>query len=165
MQDWISHILIALIIVELFNLKLKSLVLLGSILPDFFFKISTLGLFFNIPTIDIYWILLPIHQPLGALFLTFIVMILFRFDYISTILLITIGWVTHFASDILFKTFLINTQAMLLFPFSWRSFNLNLLWGEKYYIILIITLIVYILVRLLKNYSNFSGLKLPFIKV
>src|SRR3989344_5938182 len=131
MPDWISHILIALIIVELFNLKLKSLVLLGSILPDFFFKISTLGLFF----------------------------------YIPTILLITIGWVTHFASDILFKTFLINTQAMLLFPFSWRSFNLNLLWGEKYYIILIITLIVYILVRLLKNYSNFSGLKLPFIKV
>jgi len=55
MPDWISHILIALIIVELFNLKLKSLVLLGSILPDFFFKISTLGLFFNIPTTDIYW--------------------------------------------------------------------------------------------------------------
>ena len=150
MPDWISHILIALIIVELFNIKYKGLVALGSVLPDFFFKIATLGTFIKIPSTEIYWILLPIHIPLGTLFLTLIIASFFRFDYFKTVLFITVGWITHFASDSLFRSLLINPQAMLLFPFSWNMFSFSLLWSDEYYIILIIAMILYLTVKLSK---------------
>jgi hypothetical protein len=150
MPDWISHILIALIIVELFNIKPRSLVVLGSILPDFFFKSSILGAFFTIPISEIYWGLLPLHLPIGTFLFTLVIASLFRFNYPLTILLITIGWTTHYASDALFKNFIINPQAMLLFPFSWRPFGFNILWSNEYYIILIITILVYTTIKLFK---------------
>ncbi len=150
MPDWISHILIALIIAELFNLKPKSLVVVGAILPDFFFKITTLGIFISIPVTEIYWSLLPFHIPLGSLFFTLIITPLFRFNYFTTLLLIAVGFITHYASDAFFKSFLINPQAMLFWPFSWKQFSLNLLWSNQYYIILIITLVIYILIKIFK---------------
>jgi len=74
----------------------------------------------------------------------------FRFDYFKTVLFITVGWITHFASDSLFRSLLINPQAMLLFPFSWNMFSFSLLWSDEYYIILIIAMILYLTVKLSK---------------
>ena len=150
MPDWVSHILIALIIVELFNIKPKSLVLFGALLPDFFFKTTTIGNFIDIPVGEFYWILLPIHIPLGSFLFTLIIAQLFRFNYVKTIILISIGWITHYASDALFRLFLVNPQAMLFFPFSWKMFSFELLWMEQFYMVLIITLIVYIIIKLVK---------------
>lgn len=154
MPDWISHILIGLIIAELFKIKPRSLVVLGSILPDFFFKISTLGTFMKIPATEIYWGLLPIHIPLGTFFFTLIVSSLFRYDYFKSILLITIGWITHYFSDAFFRSFIINPQAMLLFPFSWEQFSFGLLWSNEYYIILGIIILLYLIVKTLKINST-----------
>ena len=150
MPDWISHILIALIVVQLFNLKPKSLVVLGAVLPDFFFKLSILGAFISIPVSEIYWGLLPMHIPLGTFLFTLIIAPLFKFDYLKTILLITMGVVTHYASDALFKNFIINPQAMLLFPLSWKPFGFNLLWSNEYYLVLMIVILIYLVIKLFK---------------
>tara|TARA_Y100000310_G_scaffold343159_1_gene449523 strand:- start:39160 stop:39624 length:465 start_codon:yes stop_codon:yes gene_type:complete len=151
MPDWVSHILIGLIIAEIFNLKPKSLVVLGALLPDFLFKIAALGVFINIPVTELYWTLLPIHLPLGTLFVTLIISTFFRFNYTKTIILISIGTVTHYSSDALFKSFLINPQTMLFFPLSWRMFSFDLLWANQFFIVLIISILVYGIVKIIKK--------------
>lgn len=150
MPDWLSHLFIGLIICSLFNLKPKSLVLLGSLLPDFLFKITTIGFFIKIPTSFIYWFFAPMHTPIGSFLMALAITPLFRFKYKKTLLFISIGLVTHFAADSLVKFFLKCSQLILLFPFSWKSFSLPLIWADQYYMILFASIFIYGLIILIK---------------
>jgi len=137
MPDWISHMLIGLILAKMFNLKRKSLVVLGALLPDFIIKISTLGFFVDMP-LSLYWFLVPGHLPIGLILITIFITPFFLTRFKATFTLITIGWMSHVLADLSTRFFMNNPQGMLLFPLSWRMFSYQLIWPEEYYIAIII---------------------------
>ena len=112
MPDWISHILLALIICEIFNIRKKSLVILGSLLPDVLFKIQLIGNIIDIPQYEIYWLLAPLHTPIGCLLATFLIIFLFKYPKKKTFLLVTFGWISHLLIDMVTK-FLFLGQTIL----------------------------------------------------
>ena len=113
MPDLITHVLIGLIICELFNIRRKSLVILGSVLPDLVLKLSLLGFFIDIPMKEIKWLLIPFHTPIGLILVATIIILFFRGDYILNFLFISLGWALHLAADLTNKEVFINQ--MLLF--------------------------------------------------
>ncbi len=144
MPDLVSHVLIALILCELFNLKPKSLVILGAILPDI-----TQKLYLILPVSDaLFWFLIPFHTPIGEILLSFIVIQFFSIDRKKSFLLLLLGWSSHFLSDMLSRHFLLGQ--LLLFPFSWKSFEFGILWFDKYYYILVVLIIIYVGIKTLK---------------
>ena len=149
MPDLVSHVLIALIICELFSIKPKSLVILGAILPDITQKFYLVHLF--IPTSDSpYWLLLPFHTPIGQILLSFIIIQLFRFDRKKAFIYLTIGWSSHIFADMFSRHFLLGQ--LLLFPLSWKSFEFGLMWFEQYYIILAVLIVIYLSTKMLKSH-------------
>lgn len=153
MPDWISHILIGLIICELFNIKKKSLVLLGALLPDLLIKIKALSLLGLVSEGKILWALLPFHAPAGCLLLTVLILPLFKFDKVKAFSLISIGWASHILADIT-NWHIMYTSMYVLMPFSWANIELKWLWPDQYYIILAITTVSYVLVKVIKGYSR-----------
>ena len=91
MPDLITHVLIGLIICELFNIRRKSLVILGSVLPDLVLKISLLSFFIDFPMKEIKWLLIPFHTPVGLILLTIIIILFFRGEYFLNFLPISLG--------------------------------------------------------------------------
>ena len=82
MPDLITHIIVGLILAKLLRVKKKSLVLLGAILPDMIYKLSLLGLFFDIPENVFIFGLLPLHSPIGLIITT--ILISFTVGLVST---------------------------------------------------------------------------------
>lgn len=158
MPDWLTHILIALIICELFKIKRKSLVLLGALLPDIIFKGVILGNLFSIPLTNLYWFLMPFHLPTGAFLFTVFLTPFFRYNQKKVFILITIGWISHLLADLTAKYLYLftNEQALLLFPFSWKSFSFNLVWPEKYYLVLILSVIIYFTIIVFRKFNKFG---------
>ncbi|MBS3122416.1 metal-dependent hydrolase [Candidatus Woesearchaeota archaeon] len=150
MPDLITHVLIGLIICELFNIRRKSLVILGSVLPDLVLKISLLSFFIDFPMKEIKWLLIPFHTPVGLILLTIIIILFFRGEYILNFLLISLGWALHLAADLTNKEVFIN-QMLLLYPISWKSYELNIFWSNQYWYLMIISLAIYLLIIFIKR--------------
>jgi hypothetical protein len=151
MPDWISHVLVGLIICELFNIKRKSLVLIGVLLPDLLLKFKMLSLFNLVSEGNVFWALVPFHSPAGLLLLTVLIIPIFRFDKIKAFSLISIGWVSHILVDITHRH-IMYTSMYVLIPFSWANIELKWLWPDKYYVILAITIVAYVLVKVIKAF-------------
>lgn len=147
MPDWLSHILIGLVICEISRIRKKSLVLLGALLPDLINKISFLGLFFpiNFPiySVEVF------HTPIVCFLLAIIMAPLFKFNQKKVLLFVSIGLFSHFFFDIFTKHFL--GGIILLFPFSWQRFRIDLFWFEQYYFILIPVLALYTFILIFKK--------------
>lgn len=133
MPDWISHILIALIICHLFNIKKRSLVVVGALLPDLIGKIKMLNYLFPgspdwiIPLSNVW------HTPLPSIISALLVALLFSYPYLETAILIILGDISHFLSDGTTKSFLFDGY-------------LPILWADQYYLaILTLGLIYFIL--------------------
>lgn len=150
MPDWISHILIALIICEIFKIKKKSLVVLGSLLPDMLGKLSLLNLFTKVPEGFFFWITVPFHTPIGLLLMTLIICPIFKYNQKKVFSLITTGWVLHLLADLTNKH-LVYSPMFLLFPFSWKTYELGILWPEEYLLVLVPLFIIYVGIRLFIN--------------
>ncbi len=127
MPDWISHVLIALIIAELFNIKKKSLLVLGSLLPDFITKVYLLNYFVHLPLVfDTVPFLLHFYLPavMVGMLTAFILIPL------GTILHLTVDFTTrHFFNDEWYKIF----------------------WEDEYWKVLVLVVIVYLLIVMLKQ--------------
>jgi len=156
MPDLMSHLLIGLILAEVFNIKKKSLVVLGALAPDILSKIPVL--YFYLGTSPPFSFI-SFHTPIMWLLLSILIAPLFKYDKLKTILFINIGTMSHFLSDLTIKHFaIIGTR--LFFPFSSKNYTLNLIWPEQSVYILIASLVVYFVIRyvkrniLFKNSSN-----------
>lgn len=148
MPDLISHVLIALLLCELLNLKPKSLIILGAVLPDLLMKWELLHLFF--PFGDrLFWFFVSFHTPFSLLFSTFIVIQFFNYDKKKSYLLVTIGWISHLAADLIFNRHF-HTGSLLLLPFSWQTYEVGLAWPEEYYLVLVPLIIIYVGVKIIK---------------
>lgn len=159
MPDLITHVLIGLIVCELFNIKRKSLIILGSVLPDLVLKLSLLGFFIDIPMKEIKWLLIPFHTPSGLILVTIILILFFRVnhrnyvEYAKNFLFISLGWMLHLAADLTNKEVFIN-QMLLFYPFSWKSYELNIFWSNQYWYLLIISLIIYVAILFIKKMNK-----------
>lgn len=148
MPDWMSHLIIGLILAEAFNIRKKSLVVLGALAPDILSKMQLIYFYLGIsPPISF----ISFHTPLMWFLLSILIAPLFKYDRLKTILLINIGALSHFLSDLTIKHFaVIGTR--LFFPFSNSNYTLNLIWPEQSVYILIASLVIYLIVRVVKKY-------------
>lgn len=131
MPDWISHILFGLIICHLFNIKRKSLVVLGAILPDLIGKIKMLNYLFPgspdwiIPLSNVW------HTPLPSIISALIIALFFNYPYLESAILLILGDISHFLSDGTAKSFLFDGY-------------LPILWADQYYIAILVLALTYI---------------------
>ena len=121
MPDWISHILIVLIIAQVFNVKQKSLLVLGALLPDILGKLKLLNYFFESTPPIIKMLSAYGHSVIVSLLVAGLIALFFLYPYFKTFSLIGIGVITHFLSDGLFKSFTYNGYLPILYD--WRSFQ------------------------------------------
>lgn len=163
MPDWITHILIGLIIAEIFNIKKKSLIVVGSILPDILVKLELLSVLFPVDKYAITWLFNPLHTPLGIVLFSLLLVPLFNFDRYKTYFLLFIGWASHLLSDLINKHVLLG-QNLLLFPFSWKNFEIGLIWPDEYYILLVPLAILYSAIVIHKYYKNRGNRRFPSLK-
>lgn len=148
MPDWMSHLIIGLILAEVFNIRKKSLVVLGTLAPDILSKIQLIYFYFGIsPPISF----ISFHTPLMWFLLSILIAPLFKYDRLKTILLINIGALSHFLSDLTIKHFG-GSGTRLFFPFSNSNYTLNLIWPEQSVYILIASLVIYLIVKVVKKY-------------
>ena len=153
MPDWVSHILLGLIIAEILNVDKKSLVVLGSILPDIVLKAYTLSILAPMPLTFLFWFFYPLHTIAGIILFSLLVSLLFKYNQKKTFLLIFIGALSHIFIDMATKPMEYNIQGMLFFPFSWKAYSFGLFYSEQYWVVALILLVVYITTRrLLKKY-------------
>jgi len=149
MPDWITHVIVGLILCEIFDLKPRSLVLLGSVLPDIILKIDLLRLLIH-HDFEMYWYLIPGHSPIGVLLFALFIAMFFRMNQYKFIYLVSIGFMSHFLLDLMNKHYLVGQQ-LLLFPFSWKYLELGIMWYEYFWIGILVSGILYIMVKITKN--------------
>lgn len=159
MPDWISHILLGLIIAEILNARKKSLVVLGSVLPDIILKFYTISVIIPVDVNSFFWLFYPLHTIIGVIIFSFIITIFFKYDTKKTFLLLAIGAVSHILLDVTTKSMVYNIQSLLLFPFSWKAYNFGLIYTEQYWIAMIVLFFSYIIIRhLLRKYRSLRNI-------
>lgn len=158
MPDWITHILIGLIIAEIFNIKRKSLVVIGSILPDVLVKLELLSVFFAVDKYAITWLFNPLHTPIGMALFSLLLVPLFNLGRYKIYFLLFIGWASHLLSDLINKHVLLG-QNLLLFPFSWKNLEIGLIWPDEYYKLLIPLIVIYSVILIHKSYKKIRDIR------
>lgn len=150
MPEWFTHVALGLLLAEVFNVKKKSIVILGAILPDILVKLTLVRLFIPIPNVD-YSILGSLHVPFVFFLFTLVAAPLFRYDYLRIVLGLNLGALSHFISDALLRH-VAGGGVRLLYPLSLKYYNLGLIWPEQTYLIGIALALAYGLLRLGKRY-------------
>lgn len=149
MPDLMSHLIIALILSEIFNIKKKSIVALGALLPDVLSKGHLAYLHLNIAPAFSF---MPFHTPAILFLLSIIICSFFRYGKLKIILWTNLGSISHFLSDLTMKHFTI-VGTRLFFPFSMSNYTLNLIWPEKSIYVLLFLSVAYVLIRFIKKSS------------
>ncbi|MCK5282770.1 MAG: hypothetical protein KAK00_05155 [Nanoarchaeota archaeon] len=150
MPDLITHIIVGLILAKLLRVKKKSLVLLGAILPDMIYKLSLLGLFFDIPENVFIFGLLPLHSPIGLIITTILISFIFKYPKHKTISSISLGWISHLLLDLTNKHYLIK-QTYMFMPLSYKALELGWFWQDQYYFMLLASLAILIIIYIFEN--------------
>lgn len=149
MPDLLSHLIIGLILAEVFNIKKKSLVVLGALLPDLFAKFDLIFFYTGIEKIFTF---ASFHTPIMFFLLSILIAVLFRYSRLKTILFLNIGSMSHFLSDLTIKHFS-GAGIRIFFPFSMKNYSLSLIWPEQSIYVLVISLFIYGAIRIYKKKS------------
>jgi len=123
-----SHLIIGLILAEVFNIKKKSLVVLGTLLPDILSKMHLLYFYLSIPPLVSF---VSFHTPFMIFIISIIIAPFFMHDKYKTILFINLGAASHFLTDLTMKHFTTIVGTRLFYPLTTKNFTLNLLWPEN----------------------------------
>lgn len=143
MPDLLTHILFILIVCELANLKKKSLLLIGAILPDIITKIFLFGFIVNLPK-EVVDALILFHSILPMLLLSVLIGLFFK-DLFYAAYMISAGALSHLLLDILNAHIYAGTK--LLFPFSWDVYRINAMWPDQYWMLLIGLFVAYAVIK------------------
>ena len=147
MPDLMSHLLIAVILAEVFNIKKKSLVILGALLPDLLSKWFLIYVHFGIAPLISF---VTFHTPIMVFLISLLIAPVFRYNQIKVIGLINLGTLSEILSDLTMKHFTV-VGSRIFFPFSNANYTFNLIWPEQSIYILIALLLVYVLIRFIKK--------------
>jgi hypothetical protein len=149
MPDLMGHLVIGLILAELLDIKKKSLVVLGALMPDLVAKIYLLYFYFGIPATISF---VSFHSPIMMFLLSILIAPLFKYDKLKTFIFFNIGSASHFLSDLTMRHFTVS-GTRLFFPFSFNNYTINLIWPEDSIYILIVSLFIYIIIKISKNFK------------
>ena len=153
MPDWTTHILFALILCEAFRLKPKSLVCLGAIVPDILLKsltpLSSLGLDSSV----LYKAFTPFHTPIGSVLVAIGISTFIEIPIIRSTVLMIIGIASHFFLDI-FQAHGVFGETMVLFPLSWKNYEIGWLSINHFYYFLAPMLVLYVTIIYAKRFRK-----------
>lgn len=143
MPDWLAHILVAYILCCILGIKFKvfskentAIVMVGALIPD----IVKAGLIFDSLGMDVWDFIAPLHTPIGSMLSAALFSLLFEFEERKRIFyLLILGASTHYALDFLLMH--VSGGMLLLFPFSWRAWQLGVIQCDNYYVALIALLL------------------------
>jgi hypothetical protein len=131
MPNWLVHLAVAWIIVEIFNLKkYRGVFLLGSVLPDA--KTFAMALTPLAGITKAYALAIPVHTPIGTSLLAAFTAALFNEKFKKIFILLLLGSATHFALDITMYPYYGAGHYLLLYPFSWTQFGIPLYYLTEY---------------------------------
>ncbi len=147
MPDWITHILVAWTLCTILGFKYKqfnpantAVCMAGALIPDTFKIVIPLG-FMGIHAENF---LMPLHMPVGSIIVASIFTLFFKERKIVLSFLL-LGVLTHYALDLLLTN--LNSGIYLLFPFSWNSWQLDIIPDDDFHIT-IVAIILAVLVYL-----------------
>ncbi len=153
MPDWLTHLIIGLVLIELIPLKKKgwkSLILLGTLLPDILTKLLLVEKWIPLP--ESLSVLTAFHIPLILALFIFLIAPLFKSNYRIVILALGLGTASHLLSDLMLHHLDPASGIMLFYPFSFVRFSFGWFWPEQSYLILIPLLMVYLGTILVKKF-------------
>lgn len=150
MPEWGTHVIVGLLLAEIFKVKKKSVVLVGAILPDIFVKLTLMRLFIPIPNLD-YSMLGAFHVPFVFFLSSLLLAPLFHERYASIVLWLNLGAASHFLTDALLRH-LAEGGVRLLYPLSLDYYTLSLFWPEQSYWLGILAAPLYGILIALKKY-------------
>jgi len=124
MPDLVTHLSIAYLLKRWTTvLEYSAVFYLGTILPD----ILTRSFYILFP--NTYWVVLPLHAPIPLFFVCCLITYLFDEKLRKGVLMsLASGVFLHLVLDFFQKH--IEPEFLLLFPFSWKAFELGLFWAE-----------------------------------
>jgi len=145
MPDWFTHTLIGWVTGK-FTKKDIGLVVIGALIPD----LVKINIAFVLFRLDHHYFFDPIHTPIGAFLIGGIISLFFK-DYKKAFIAFSIGIATHF----IFDFFLVHVAGgiKLLYPLSWKGWQIYLIRSDDYYMT-IIALLFAIIVFLLYYFYN-----------
>ena len=149
MPEWVSYVFIGLIIAEIFKLEKKGLVILGLLLPDFIAKIYVISLFYPLIPGDIIFLAGLYHSPVMGLIIPALILPLFNYNWKKTYFYLMLPFMLHLFLDSFTKGY--SDDGILLYPFSHKFFSFGIFWPEQYWIIMVGSIIVYVLIKLYKS--------------
>src|SRR3989338_7857295 len=125
MPDLLSFLIIGLILAELFNVKKKSLVVLGTLMPDLLSKAHLASFYLGLP-FDISFT--SFHTHFMAFLISMLIAPLFRYDNLKTMIFFNIGSMSHFISDLTIRHFS-SVGVRLHLPITLEHNHYSLDWG------------------------------------
>ena len=141
MPDWIVHISIALLLAVILKIKNWKLMITGAVLPDIPRILLIISNYLNFNELNSFLILEPLHSPFLNIFESMAIALLFA-NFFQNFLLVYLGVITHYVLD--YFQFAGKFGHLLLYPFSYEQFSLNLFYGGSL-ILLVLGLIVTIM--------------------
>jgi len=149
MPDLMTHLIFGLILAELFNIRKKSLVVIGTLLPDLLAKMDLAVFYLGIKQFISFTLF---HTPAMIFLLSIFIAVLFRYNRLKTVLLINVGSLSHFLLDLTMKHFTpVGTR--LFFPFTFDNYYFGLIWPEQSIYLLFVSLTVYAIIKIYKKYT------------
>jgi hypothetical protein len=123
MPDLLTHIIIAQGWRKGLGYSLTSWFLVGTVLPDILTRP------FNIIFPSLFWFFMPLHTPVGLFLVCAFISRFFQPEKQNPVLYNLLGGsALHLLLDLFQKH--IGSGYHLLFPFSWSSFEIGLIWPE-----------------------------------
>jgi len=137
MPDDLSHILSGLILAKILKIKeKKSIIMLGSVIPDLLTKpILNILLYLGYPWRIVGWLQMPFHTFLGGLLIALFLTLFFQPKRRKSIFLTFVVMLSfHLLLDSLHIYY--SCGNLFLFPFSWMRTELPLFWSDYDYVFL-----------------------------
>lgn len=150
MPDLVTHVVMALVLIELFQVRKRSLVLLGAILPDIFAKVVLLRLFLPLPHID-YGVLSAFHVPFVFILFSLLLAPLFRSPYWKVVGSLTLGGLSHILADAFLRHFG-DSGVKLFFPLLSQAYTLGWVWPDESFLLLFPGILMYLFLLWYRGY-------------
>ncbi len=124
MPDLVSHYAVAHLAARRWWKPSSTIFVFGTLLPDLLTRP------FYILWPQTYWLLMPLHTPVGIIIASWMIAILFRAEAHRQIFMaLTLGAFLHFALDALQRHLIAGY--FWLWPFSWWTTERGLFWPEE----------------------------------
>jgi len=133
MPDWTTHVIAGWITGKATKMNV-TLVVIGSLLPD----LVKIQLVFIKLKINTHGFFDPLHTPVGTLLVALLIAFLFPAVKKAFLFLIA-GATTHYFLDFFLEH--VTGGMKLLFPFSWKEYQIHLISSDNYWMTVIAVII------------------------